>query len=216
MSSEHTPTPSVPGETLQPTAFPSDLERFMEVSGVGPNGRPKAHVLLRQYLQYSDGSTQDISTYSTDKPVLSFFKRAGFINFYLDFGSNRDMDLRMIWDALEDFGRPENSVSYLDEEIESGEYNTPTGPKMVYFPTLDLAICPIGREDEFMIHCYNPALWALSPNDPQGTNPCVLRMCFWEGSVTVVNDLEKLNLAQIQSELLAEQEAEQRGNSHMQ
>ena len=145
-----------------------------------------------------------------DKPIINIFKHAGFVNVFLDFGSRDDMDLRVIWDVLMEYSRPANSVSYLPEELESGFYNTEDGPKMVYFPVLSLALSPIGREDSYMVHGYNPILFSLAANDPRG-EACVLQFAFPEETFSVVTDLAPIDPNEIHSEILEELEAEEKG-----
>lgn len=192
--------------------YSKDVERFVAISGATPSGRPKAHVLLNYYEQYSDGTTKDIQLLTMDKPIVEIFKHAGFVNVFLDFGNRADMDLRMLWDTVDVYKRPVNSVSYLPEELESGFYETPEGPKMVYFPVLDLALSPIGEEDSFMIHGYNPAFVTLAPSNSFG-EPCVVQFTFMEETFTVVDELNRLDPAQLQSEITEELEAERRGYS---
>lgn len=187
-----------------------DVERIVAISGATGQGRPKAHVLLNYYEQYSDGTTKDIQMLSMDKPIVNIFKHAGFVNVYLDFGSRTDMDLRVMWDLLCEYRRPANSVSYLPEELESGFYETPDGPKMVYFPVLDLALSPIGQESSFMIHGYNPAFFTLAPNSTTG-EACVIQFTFLEDTFTIVDELDQLDPGRINSEIAEELAAEQRG-----
>lgn len=192
------------------STHPSDVERIVDISGSTPQGRPKAHVLLHHYEQYSDGTIKDIHTMTVDKPIVSIFKHAGFVNVFLDFGNSHDQDLKIMYDLLTEFQKPSNSVSYLPEELESGFYQTPEGPKMVYFPILNLALSPIGKESSYMLHGYNPAFFTLAPNNVHGS-PCVIQFTFMEETFAVVNDLERTDPAQVQAEVLAELEAEQRG-----
>lgn len=201
--------PTTPGVSAG-IPHPNDVERFIAISGTTAQGRPKAHVLLNYYEQYSDGSTKEIQMLSMDKPIVSIFKHAGFVNVYLDFGSRTDMDLRVMWELLSEYKRPANSVSYLPEELESGFYETPEGPKMVYFPVLDLVLSPIGQEDSFMIHGYNPAFFTLAPNNTF-SEACVVQFTFQEDTFTVVNELDRLDPSRINSEIAEELEAEKRG-----
>lgn len=189
---------------------PRDTDRFIAISGATQAGRPKAHILLNHYLQYSDGTTKEIHMLTMDKPIVNIFKHAGFVNVYLDFGRRTDMDLRMMWDTLSEYSSPSNSVSYLPEELESGYYETPEGPQLVFFPVLDLAISPIGKEDSFIIHGYNPAFFTLAPNAPDG-DACVIQFTFMEETLTVVDDLTPVDHERIQSEIHEELEAERRG-----
>lgn len=189
-----------------------DVERFIAISGSTPSGRPKAHVLLNYYEQYSDGTTKDIQILTMDKPIIEIFKHAGFVNVFLDFGNRADMDLRMLWDIVDEYKRPSNSVSYLPEEVDAGFYETPEGPKMVYFPVLDLALSPIGEEDSYMIHGYNPAFVTLAPSNSFG-EPCVVQFTFMEETFTVVDELERLDPEKLQSEISEELEAERRSHA---
>lgn len=205
-------TPTTPDNNSE-SVHPRDVDRIVAISGSTGDGRPKAHVLLNYYEQYSDGTKKEIQTMTMDKPIVNIFKNAGFVHVYLDFGSRNDMDLRAMWSLLVEFSRPANSVSYLPEELESGYYETPEGPQMVFFPVLDLAISPIGSEDSFMLLGYNPAFFTLAPNNPMG-EPCVIQFTFMEETFAVVNELDRVDPNQIQMEIMEEFEKEKRYNLH--
>lgn len=187
-----------------PRSAPRDTERFVDISGTGPAGRPKAHVLFRQYEQYSDGTEREIQTLSFVKPIINVFKHAGYVNVYLDFGSIDDVDLRIVWNMLSNFSRAEQSVSYLPEELESGKYLASDGrERMVYFPVIDLVLSPAGRESEYQLHGYNPAFFTLGPKDLRG-EACVLQLTFPEEWFVVINDLEPVDYSLINHEILQE------------
>ena len=191
-------------QTKQPRQFPRDTERFVDISGPGVAGHPKAHVLFRQYEQYSDGTEVERQVLSFDKPILNVFKHAGYVNVYLDFGSIDDIDLRMVWGMLSDYSRAEQSVSYLPEELESGKYIDMDGEeRLVYFPVIDLVISPIGRESEYQLHGYNPIFFTLGPKDLRG-EACVLQLTFNEEWFVVINDLEPVDYNLIHHEILQE------------
>lgn len=199
------------GQTNTST-LPRDVERLIDISGSVGSGRPKAHMFLRHYVQYFDGSTRDIETAPIDKPIVNIFQHAGFVNVYLDFGRQSDMDLKVVWDIIQAFTDVRNSVSYLPEELQSGVYMTESGPKMVYYPVLELILSPIGREDEYAIHGYNPAFVTLAPNGPNG-EICVLQLTFPEETFSVVNHPYEMDPSRIQAEIKEELEAEERGHS---
>ena len=191
--------------------LPRDVERLIDISGSVGAGRPKAHMFLRHYVQYFDGSTRDIEAAPIDKPIVNIFQHAGFVNVFLDFGRQSDMDLKIVWDIIHAFTDVRNSVSYLPEELASGEYQTEAGPQMVYYPVLELILSPIGREDEYAIHGYNPAFVTLAPNGPNG-EICVLQLTFHEDTFSVVNHPYELDPSRIQAEIEEELEAEKRGH----
>lgn len=194
---------------------PRDVERFIDISGATPEGRPKGRILLRYYHQYDLNETRDVQEPLTiEKPIISVFKRAGYANVYLDFGSRYDRDLRVLWDLLTEYCKPENSVSYLPEELEAGEYDTPAGKKPVYFPVLELALSPIGKEAEYMFIGYNPAFFTLQPSNPT-SEPCVVQFTFDEENFFVFNDLKPIDYSAIQAEVLAELEMEEKQNHSM-
>lgn len=208
--SEHNEHAGMTGSKLGAAGYPRDVERIVDISGPTVDGRTKAHVLLHYYDQYSDGTIKDIQIMSIDKPIVNIFKHSGFVNVYLDFGSRFDHDLKVMYDLLTEYKKPSNSVSYLPEELESGYYETPEGPKMVYFPVLNLALSPIGKEDVYMIHGYNPAFFTLAPSQIHG-DVCVIQFTFMEETFSVVNELKRVDPHQIQHEVMQELEAEQRG-----
>lgn len=182
--------------------------RYVDISGVAPGNRPKAHVMFRYYEQYSDGSTRDIQVISIDKPIVSVFKHPGFVNVLLDFHQRTDMDLRMVWSMLTDYSNPINSIDYLPEELESGFYEENGEKKMVFFPLLELTLSPIGRENEFQMHGVNPAFFSLSSNSPVEIEPCVLQLTFPESWFIVDEELGHIDLNEMKRDIMDELSAE--------
>jgi len=203
--------PSAEASSAPKQQHPRDTERIIDISGTTPEGNPKGRIFLRYYHQYDNNVTRDVQEpLIIEKPVISISKRAGYANVYLDFGSRNDMSLRVLWDLLMDYNRPENSVSYLPEELEAGEYDTPEGKKPVYFPVLELALSPIGKESEYMIIGLNPAFFTLAPSEPKA-EPCVVQFTFDEENFFVFNDLKPVDYSAVQAEVLAELEMELNG-----
>lgn len=182
-----------------------------DISGTTLERRTKARLLFRYYHKYSDGTSQDIQIMTIEKPVVNIISEQGFVNVYLDFGSKNDMDLRMMWDILSEYKKPKNGIHYTPEEMEAGVYQTDDGEKLVYFPVLELALSPIGKEDSYMILGYNPAFFTLVPNQ-FSSDLCVLHFCFCEETFAVVNDLDKIDESAIQTEVLRELELEMEAN----
>jgi len=189
-----------------PKVFKTDSDYFIDISGSAHAGRPKAHVMIRHYKQYADGSSQDVDVISFDKPIISIVKHfPNYVKVSLDFGNNEDMDLRMTWMLLEQYNDPVNSVSYLPEEIEKGYYTDGFGnEKQVYFPMLEVILSPIGRETQYMIHCFNPLINALSPRNPLSINPCVLQFTFNEELIVINDELEDVDMAELRNEVMEE------------
>ena len=181
-----------------------DSERFDDISGVGQYKRPKAHVLIRHYHQYSDGTYMDIESLTYDKPIISVFRHPGYVNICMDFGSVNDVDLKTTWDLLSRYSSPANNVSYLPDELESGIYTVKGIQRKVYFPLLEVVLSPIGKESEYEIHALNPAFFTLSTNSPLSFEPCVLQFTFDESWTTVINDLEYVDLTQLREEVMRE------------
>lgn len=194
---------SIPN-TAQPTPVPRERESsyFAAISGASNNGRPKARILMRYCTLYSDGTEIEHQAILVEKPILSVFKHPLFVNVHMDFDQAIDQDLREIWEMLESYRNPLNSVSYSPEELESGYYTDESGEHLVYFPTIDVTISPINSEKEYALSGINPALHTLQPRDPSG-EPCVLQLVFPEDCFSVVTDLT-LNLEEIQREALSE------------
>ena len=191
---------------------PRDIERLIDISGCNSDGGPKGRIFFRYYHQFDNNETRDIQEpIIIEKPIIYISKRGGYANVFLDFRSRNDMDLRVLWDLLQDYIRPENSVSYLPEELASGAYETPEGMKPVYFPVLELALSPIGKESEYIIIGYNPAFFTLAPIEPR-SEPCVVQFTFDEENFFVFNDLKPVDYSGIQAEVLAELELEMNGH----
>lgn len=196
----------------EPSVTVRDSERFKDISGYGPYNRPKAHVMLRYYEQYSDGTSTDLQVLTFDKPIISVFHHPGYVNICMDFSSVNDVDLRTTWDLLTAYSSPANNVSYLPEELESGFYTVNGIKKKVYFPLLELILSPIGKESEYEIHALNPAFFTLSTNSPLSFEPCVLQFTYDESWINVINELEYVDMNQLRDQVMHEL-AEERGFS---
>ena len=191
-----------------------DVERFVDISGAFPGSRPKAHVLIRCFDQFSNGEMRGQQEISFDKPLLNIFAHAGWTNLYMDFGSSDDMDLRMVWTLLTDYSDTAKSVRYTDAELDSGFYYDKDGEKqLVHFPMLHVVLSPIGKEDQYQMQGFNPVSFTLGPNEIKG-EPCVLQFTFTEDTFVVVNDLKPVDMSEIYHEVAEEEEAEAHGISY--
>ena len=179
---------------------------FTEISGPGVGSHPKAHVVLRHYHQYHDGTQRDIQIYSVDKPILTVFTNGPFVYVAMNYRYHDDIDLRMAWRMLADYRDPLNSVSYLDEEVKSGYYMENGEKKMVHYPMLELILSPIGSEDKFEMHGLNPLMFNLGPASPTDPEICVLQLTFDAGWFQTFDNLQPLDAAQLRAELLHEME----------
>lgn len=188
----------------------SELEKrrayYSAISGTAPSNRPKAHVVLRHFEQYHDGKSREIDGLTIDKPIVTVFEHAGYVNVLLNFRRRTDMDLRMFWNLLSRYFNPMNSVSYLPEELESGFYMSNGKQKRVYFPMIELILSPIGKEGDFELHGLNPLFFNLGPADPSSEEPCVLQLTFDAGWFHVLDNLEPLDIGQLREEILHEME----------
>lgn len=188
----------------------SKTRRYLtDISGPNAGNRPKAHVVLRYFEQYHDGSTRDIDVLTINKPILTVFQHAGYTNVMMNFHNRTDMDLRMFWGLLSDYFKPSNSIDYLPEELESGYYTVNGKKEMVHFPMIELIISPIGRESEYEMHGLNPAFFTLAPESPMNPEPCVLQLTFDSSWFHIIDNLEPLDISQLRSEILHEMEQEE-------
>lgn len=191
-----------------------ERDYYVDISGPDKNGHPKAHVMIRYYNQYADGTTQELDILSVEKPFVSVFKHGGYVDVSLDFRQNIDVDLRMFWTTLENYFSPSNSVSYTDEEIEQGFYYENGEKKQVYFPLIQLILSPIGKESEYQLVGINPLLPPrLSPKNTVDLDPCVLQLVFAEDYFVVVDDLDDIDTGELQREITEEiaEEEKRRG-----
>lgn len=184
-----------------PTPGKRDIEYFKEISGRNVSGQTKAIIGLRWFEKNSDGSETEIQEVQMQKPIVYIIKRAGYVNVFLDFQRRNDVDLRNFWDLRTAYFDPSNSVSYTEEELDSGIYNNGPGTpdRLVYFPLLQLMISPIGKESQFIIVGLNPASITLSAPDPTG-EPCVVHLIFEESFFVVNDELEKIDLETLYQE----------------
>lgn len=182
-----------------------DIEYFQDISDVNAAGRTKAILNLRWYEKNSDGTETEIREINVQKPVVYIMKRAGYVNLFLNFMRRIDMDLQNCWDLITSYFHPANSVSYTQEEYETGVFYSEDGTpeRLVYFPLLEVRLSPIGRETEYIIIGVNPACVFLSAPNPSG-EPCVLQMVFEEDFFIVETDLEQLDMELLKKEIIAE------------
>ena len=185
-----------------------DIDFMQDISGTNAAGHTKAIVSLRWYEKNSDGTETEVREVQIQKPVVYIMKRAGYVNLFLDFMRRIDVDLRNSWDLISAYFNPINSVSYTEEELESGIFNNGEGTKdqLVYFPLLEVRLSPIGRELDYIIVGLNPASCSLAARDPSG-EPCVLQMVFEESWFVVNSDLEQIDLKELELELIEEMKA---------
>lgn len=196
--------PDVPLNDDSLKAYPRDAALFADISGSDDFGRPKARILLRHYTQFSDGSEiEHDEPLIIEKPILSVFKHAGYVNVRMDFHQIIDQDLRDVWELLERYSDPMNSVDYTQEELESGFYKDEDGKEyLVHFPTIALTLSPINREKDYAMTGINPAFYTLQPQKPGGA-VCVLELTFQEDLFVIARDLS-LDTDEIQQEALQE------------
>lgn len=182
-----------------------DIEYFNDISGVNAAGRTKAILNLRWYEKNSDGTETEIREINVQKPVAYIMKRAGYVNLFLNFMRRIDVDLQNCWDLIMDYFNPANSVSYTEEEYETGVMCSEDGApeRLVYFPLLEVRLSPIGRETEYIIIGVNPASVSLAAPDPSG-EPCVLQMVFEEDFFIAETDIEQLDMELLKREIMAE------------
>ena len=190
----------------QASHFTNYRKYMADISGPAEGKRPKAHVVLRYFEQFHDGTTRDIHAITIDKPIVTVFEHPGYVNILLDFRSRNDMDLRMFWGILTDYRNPLNSVNYLPEELESGFYTINGKQEMVYFPMLEVILSPIGRESEFEMHALNPAFFTLAPADVFNPEPCVIQLTFDAAWFHVFDDLRPIDPSHLRNEIYHELE----------
>lgn len=188
--------------TPQPVPKEQESSYFADLSGPSSYGRPKARILVRYCTLYSDGGETEHQALMFEKPILSLFKHAGFVNVRMDFGQVIDQDLLELWSLLEEYSSPLNSVSYTPEELESGYFRDAQGEHLVYFPIVDLTLSPISNEKAYAMSGINPAFYTLQPNGPGG-EACVIQLTFPEDCFSVITSLD-LDYDEIQQETMQE------------
>lgn len=186
---------------------PRAKDRYVELSGRDAYGRPKAHVIFTYLNQYSDGTSTILNELTVSrKPIVNIFCHDDYVNVTLDFLSPHDADLAMVWQLLETYSRPINSVDWLPEELESGVYIDEEGnERLVFFPMLQIGLHPFNREMEFGITGMTPLFFTLQPNGPGG-EPCVIQLTFHKELffVTESDQINGVDTDQIRQEVADE------------
>ena len=195
----------------EPPAKPRPEKRFQEISGMDSSGRTKCEIFLRHYLMYSDGTTKEVEEVHIRKPIVYIFAAGGYVNVFLDFFRRTDDDLRLAWSVVQNYMNPANSAFFLPEEVEQGYYITEDGrQELVYYPFLELAISPLGHEQEYMIHGYRPLLYAnVSPAPDKDLT--VLQLVFKDNLFIVDEEVGEIDRYSVQQEALNEAQMEMAG-----
>lgn len=185
-----------------------ELDYILEISGANAQKKSKAHTFIKSYLLYPyDGSERLLAELNFTKPIVKVFHQLGYYHVFLDFGSPNDMDLRMTYDTIARFSSPENSVSWLPEEVESGLYVDEDGKeRKVYYPMISITLIPIGKETEYQMTGFNPILFDLTAGDIKGT-PSVMHFVFDENTFAITDEKIEFSMSEVRQE--AEEELEQ-------
>ena len=190
----------------QNKSVPRPLDRYVEISGPDAFGKPKANIVLNYSDRFSDGTSHTLQELTIlQKPIVSVFRHAGYVNVLLDFKYPESQDLYLTWQLLQEYSQPINGVCWLPEELESGYFIDLDGQQqLIYFPMLELGITPVGKEKEFQLIGLNPLFFTLQPNGLSGT-PCVIQFTFPEAWFHVVEDLSSdIDLNLIRDEVMEE------------
>lgn len=134
-------------------------EVVRECEGVDEHGHPKSAIGLTlsmidtrlEDLDNSPGKT--LAQQSLVKPVVTINKRFEFIEILLDFPSQADTELKVLWAHLQRFGGLLNDVTELSQEA----------------PLLNTVFVPLAGMGAYFISANNPVYWAIqSPNPTEG------------------------------------------------
>lgn len=187
------------------------VDRYIDISGMDKYGHGKAHIALIYCTRYDDEEGTTVIRRELNippKPIVMISQHAGYTNVLLDFMSNNDSDLKLAWDLLQEYSRPENSVTWTEEECDNHVYIDDDGKeKPIYFPCIDLVLSPVGREAEYQIRGMNPAFYTLQPNGPEGI-PSVLQLTFPDEWLVVADEIDPVDFGIIEREIQEEEEAE--------
>ena len=182
-----------------------ELEYIIDISGENAQKKSKAHTFIKYYELFPiDGTERVLMELEFTKPVVKVMHQLGYYHVFLDFGSANDMDLRMTYDLVNRFQKPENSVHWLQEEIDSGLYTDADGKqRKIYYPLISLSLIPIGKETLYQMHGFNPLLFDLTAGDIKGT-PSVMHFVFDENTFEILD--KKIEFSMNEVRLEAEEE----------
>ena len=189
-----------------------ELDYILDISGANAQKKSKAHTFIKSYQLYPvDGTERVFTELNFTKPIVKVFHQLGYYHLFLDFGSPNDMDLRMTYDTIARFSSPENSVSWLEDEIESGLYLDDAGiERKVYYPMISITLIPIGKETQYQMTGFNPILFDLTAGDIKGT-PSVMHFVFDENTFEITDQKIEFSMNDIRLEAEEELERELEG-----
>lgn len=192
-----------------------EKEFIKDISGINPQTkRTKTHLIIRVVETNSDGTEVEIDSIIIEKPIVYVLKHPGYVEVNLDFGKAKDQDLQYIWKILKEYSAPANSVSYTFDELESGVYNDGANDRLVYFPQIQLALSPVGRESEYQMLGFNPAYFTLQPGITHDAysikelESSLISFMFSEETFVITTDLDPIDMAALQMEALKENSPE--------
>lgn len=162
--------------------------RFAEISGADDFGHAKANIVIQHNLLYQDGTSVLVQEHVIyQKPLISVFRSPQSTDLCLHFESNEDADLNMAWQLLMEYSDPTNSLNWTAEEVSSGFYMDDDGNQQpIYFHSINVILIPLGHEEEYQMHGFNPLTYTLRPSDPKSLIPNVLQITFGDGCFTVL------------------------------
>ena len=178
-----------------------DINVFLKES-CGPDERNQSKVLLTAIIttinQDNQPRPRPLLSRTMDQPVFDVSRRGNFIDVYLEFKSDLDIEFRMLQkiflkyeEKIREFGSNEKEEKY--DEV----------------PLHSLTIAPKKYRGKYYLSCINPITWSLQPKTDGGKN-LVLRAVYEpENIILLENSDEDIALGYSEAEREFEQEIAQ-------
>lgn len=145
-----------------------EINNFLR-EAIGENEKGKTKVMVTAVtamMNPETGAVRTLLSRTMEQPIFNITKRGRFIDIYLEFRSDLDIELRMLQKILLKY---ENTINETDE-------------KAIEIPVCNISIAPHVYEGKFYLACINPITWSLQPKVDGGKN-VVIRVVYEEEAI---------------------------------
>lgn len=155
--------------------------------GKNENNNPNCSLTLctQKWSVMEDKEPETIGEHPAYRPVLDLQKHGKFIQIDLEFPALSDIDLKIMWNMFEKYGRELDEVDDNSESI----------------PVSALTIVPLVYEGGYYMIAINPIFWTLQPSQP-GKEATVIRLLYEEENLNFYEASEEdINIEDIEADV---------------
>lgn len=106
-------------------------------------------------------AVKEVQSYAMRKPSVEIQRRGDYVQIDFEFISSLDSELKILWGALEEYGRLMSEVTESSIEL----------------PNYSIAILPHSGDENYYLMAVNPIFWTVQPKVP-GMQTNIIRTVF--------------------------------------